>query len=189
VAPWVTRKERASHERSTIITPEKAESYVEAIEGIQREGEKPMSGAPFARTVCACADCRDCCKRQPGALAPGDFEAIAEHLGETTIAAKTHFWASPGALVMDTKTGRQFRVGTITPRYDRRRGRCVFLDDKDRCRIHPVAPAGCRLFDTHLGLAEAMPRSIWLARSHMGADYQQLRSELPFATHYKPWRT
>jgi Fe-S-cluster containining protein len=141
---------------------------------------------PFARTVCACAACTACCKSQPGSLARGDLERIAAHLGESPEAAEVHFCASPGAMVMNTATGRQFSVGTITPRFVR--GRCVFLDEQDRCRVHQVAPAGCAYFDTHQSTAEGDRRSAWLVADQQHPDYQRLRERLPFATHYKPKR-
>lgn len=138
----------------------------------------------FERTTCACQECVACCKRQPGPLAPGDFEKIAALLGEDRETAKLHFWASPGALVMDVSTRRQFRVGTITPRVAH--GRCVFLDDQDLCKIHAAAPFGCAMFDTHMGLLEGQRRAAWLVREQQRSDYQALRSELPFASTYKP---
>jgi Fe-S-cluster containining protein len=140
----------------------------------------------FNRTTCACADCVACCKRQPGPLAPGDFERIAAHLGETPEQAKAHFCASPGALIKDKVTGQVARVGSIVPK-THRGSRCVFLDDNDRCSIHPVAPFGCAYHDTHMSRATAMPRSLWWARA-VAADpaYQQLRRELPYATTYNP---
>lgn len=138
----------------------------------------------FHRTTCACDGCKACCKRQAGPLATGDFERIAEHLGETHEQAKEHFWASPGALVKED--GGTIRVGTITPRM--RRGRCVFLDENDRCKIHAVAPFGCAHFDTHMSAGIAHPRSVALVIDQMSPDYQKLRNELPYATHYKPAR-
>ena len=141
--------------------------------------------ADWARTSCACAECVACCKRQPGALAPGEFERIAAFLGEDREEAKVHFWASPGALVMDTQTGRTFRIGTVTPRMEG--GRCVFLDAQDRCRIHPVAPFGCAMFDTHMGAEEGLRRGTWLAAAQQQDDaYRALRAELPPASSHRP---
>jgi Fe-S-cluster containining protein len=147
-----------------------------------------MSNHYFDRTTCACERCTACCKRQPGPLAPGDFERIVDYIAKTQncsreIAlsqAKTQFWASPGCIVKDWK-GDTFRIGTITPRYAR--GRCVFLDENDRCKIHEVAPFGCSHFDTHMSQHEAMARSSWLAREQQGEEYQALRASLPYATH------
>jgi Fe-S-cluster containining protein len=143
---------------------------------------------PFERTSCACYQCTDCCKRQPGSLAPGDMERIAAHLGKTLDEVKPMFWASPGPMVGNAVTGRRWYIGSITPRYDKRKKRCVFLDDDDRCTIHAVAPAGCAIFDTHMGVAEAYPRSQWLAHEQSRPDYQSLRATLDLATHSKPVR-
>lgn len=140
----------------------------------------------FARTTCACAECVQCCKEQPGALIPGDLERIAAHLGETPEEAARHFWSSPGALLMDSRSGRTFRQRTITPRAVD--GRCVFLDAYDRCRVHAVSPAGCAYFDTHLSRAEGERRSFAVVVLQRDADYQQLRTTLPAADSYKPRR-
>jgi Fe-S-cluster containining protein len=118
-------------------------------------------------------------------LATGDFERIAEYLQETPEEAAKHFWASPGALVMNAD-GVIRRVGSITPQM--RKGRCVFLDEHNRCRIHAVAPFGCSHFDTHMPYNVAHPRSVWLAQSTMEPRYQALRNELPYARSYKPNR-
>jgi len=141
-------------------------------------------GFPFGRTSCACAACVECCKRQPGPLIPGDLERIAEHLGlPVAEAARAFFWASGGALV-GTADGRQFRVGSITPRHER--GRCVFLDAEDRCSIHEVAPAGCAYFDTHMSARVAAPRGHRMAQLQQDRGYQEQRRALPFATSYRP---
>lgn len=140
--------------------------------------------APYARTTCACPDCQACCTQQPGSLAAGELEAIAAHLGKPVHAVLAKFWASPGALVQNSRTGAQLRVGTITPRLVR--GRCVFLDAESRCTIHAVAPYGCRMFDTHMQAADAQPRSLWLVRSQATPAYQSLRRTLPEAASYRP---
>ena len=140
--------------------------------------------APFERTTCACKDCVDCCKSQPGSLIPGDMERIAEHLGLSMRVTALKFWASPGALLMNTATGSTFRVGTITPR--KVHGKCIFLDDDDRCTIHAVAPAGCSYFDTHQSREEGMPISKWVVGLQAQPEYQSLRRTLVKATSYNP---
>jgi Fe-S-cluster containining protein len=145
-----------------------------------------MSEHGFNRTTCACTACVACCKRQPGPLIPGDMEKIAAHLGVTMEEAKGKFWASPGSLVKNLSTGTVQRIGTITPRW--RKGRCVFLDENDRCSIHPVAPFGCAYFDTHMGMDTAHPRSLFVATVTESEEYQALRNTLMYATHYKPSR-
>lgn len=142
----------------------------------------------FLRTTCGCTQCVACCKRQPGPLIPGDLEKIAAFRGETMEEAKKNFWASPGSLVKHLLTDKTERIGTITPRWDRRNKRCVFLTDDDRCSIHPVAPFGCSHFDTHMNFDQAHPRSLFVATVTSDPEYQKLRNELPMATHYKPRR-
>ena len=143
-----------------------------------------MTTPPFERTTCACPDCQACCTSQPGSLAAGELETIAAYLGKRVADVLSYFWASPGALLGNSRTGETFRVGTITPRL--RRGRCVFLDDANRCTIHAVAPYGCRMFDTHMQADEAQPRSLWLVRTQATPAYQSLRRTLPAAASYKP---
>lgn len=141
---------------------------------------------PFERTVCGCRDCVQCCHEQPGYLVPGDLERIAEHLGQTVEEAQAQFWNSPGALVMDTSTGHQRRIRTITPKFIRRKRACVFLDEQNRCRIHEVAPFGCAHFDTHQSGHEGQKRSVWgLRQIDADEDYRKTRESLMVATHYK----
>jgi Fe-S-cluster containining protein len=138
----------------------------------------------MARTICACAQCVACCTVQPGSCNPGDVERIADYLGEPVETAKLHFWASPGAVLMDSRSGRLLRVGTITPRLEG--GRCVFLDDTDRCRVHAVAPAGCALFDVHMSRATSDPIMWAHLRAIMGApEYAALRATLEPATSWQ----
>lgn len=143
---------------------------------------RPMS-EEFERTVCACQTCIAGCKSKPGALAPGDLEAIQTHLGQSGDEfVETHFQASEGALVakiIDDAPVR-FRVPSIVPA-QQPDGRCVFLDEHDRCRVHPVAPAGCSYYDTHMDRAAADRRSVYLihlqaaahARAESYADWWQ----------------
>ena len=138
---------------------------------------------PFERTTCACEKCVACCKQQPGPLIPGDADRIAEHLGITLGEVKNLLWASPGALA---RRGNQtVSIKTITPRMVK--GRCVFLDAKDRCTIHPVAPFGCAYSDVHQSRPEAMSRSMWGHWMIENSDeYKRLRASLMLATNYKP---
>lgn len=143
----------------------------------------------FSRTICDCEACQQCCHEQPGHILPGQMEQIAEHLQQPLPIVKQMFWASPGAVVMDTQTNRQFRIGTITPKFDRRKKACVFLSDEGKCTIHSVAPFGCSYFDTHMKADEAHRRSAWgLSVIVADEDYKTLRQSLPFAESYKPRR-
>lgn len=136
----------------------------------------------FTRTECACEECRACCKRQPGHLVPSDIQTISDHMGESVL---PFLVASPGAVLGKvTEDGVElFRVGSITPRTVSAEGRCVFLEDDERCAIHAVAPFGCAMFDTHHRSDELDGQGIKLI---MDEAYQSLRSTLPEATTYFP---
>ena len=138
------------------------------------------------RTECACAACTQCCRDYPGHLIPGDLERIADFMSMRLEEAQKFFWASRGALVMDTRTGVVRRIGTITPRYDRRKKRCVFLDDQSRCLIHAVAPFGCAYADTHMTDAMWQERGMWALTLIDDPAYKAQRAELPFADVDKP---
>jgi hypothetical protein len=140
-----------------------------------------------SRTECACVQCQQCCREQPGHLLPGDMETIAAHLQQPLAEVKKLFWASPGAVVMNSQTSRQFRIGTITPRYDRRKKRCVFLTEEGQCSIHAVAPFGCAYFDTHQSKEYGKTLSMWgLRKIQDDPAYKTLRDSLPFAESYRP---
>ena len=140
---------------------------------------------PFNRTSCACAECTRCCKRQPGPLVSGDFERIQAHLNASDAEMRSLFCASPGALVKTAADGKVHRIGSIVPRM--RKGRCVFLDENDRCKIHAVAPFGCSHFDTHMSKQTAHARSLWLIHQNLDDDdFHKLRESLPYAQNYKP---
>jgi Fe-S-cluster containining protein len=73
---------------------------------------------------------------QPGPLAPDDIEDCA-FLAETIDSeVKLKNYGLVQAACKDL--AKETTEGTITPRY--RKGRCVFLDENDRCSIHPVVP-------------------------------------------------
>jgi len=152
---------------------------------------KTLSTAPIIeapkRTECACATCVQCCKDQPGALAPGDYERIRDHLRLTDAEARELFRSSEGAVVQ-TADLHQRRQRTIVPLYNRHRRRCVFLSDDDKCGIHEVKPAGCAMFDTHMDAGKSHAISYWLIMQQADAAYQERRRELKISDHYKPKR-
>lgn len=133
---------------------------------------------PFERTVCACPDDVASCLRSPGYLLPGDVLPIAEVLVAAGVIKNSaevleFLRASRGALVADSATGALFRIGTVTPRM--RDGRCVFLDETNRCRVHAAAPFGC----AYMSREEGDRRSMWGLRQVMAdVGYARLREAL-----------
>jgi len=147
---------------------------------ISKEGYLP----PFEPTTCACKPDRKNCKRQPGHLLPGQIQKIADYLGKSLERTRKLFWNSPG-MILEKGTER-FRVRTITPRF--RKGKCIFLDKRERCKIHPVAPFGCRYFDVHMDYEEGQRRSHWGLEQIMerGEEYRSERDSLVEATSWQP---
>lgn len=140
----------------------------------------------FPRSICACDADRANCKRQPGPLAPGDADAIAAHLGARLV--DVPLVRSPGA-VLRTGDGQIVRVGTITPgTVPGTNGRCVFLDDRERCTIHAAAPFGCAYYDVHLNETEVHARGVALYLAIVLDDtYTRLRASLPPAMSHRPF--
>jgi Fe-S-cluster containining protein len=113
----------------------------------------------FKRTECACDECTLHCRVTPGYLVPSDIERISHNLGYTNLVrfAFENLLASPGATVMNSYTGRVFRIPTLVPQRAADDA-CKFLQ-KGRCAIHAVSPYGCAMFDSHQSSEEANRRS------------------------------
>ena len=141
---------------------------------------------PFKRTVCACKECASFCKTKPGSLIPSDIPRIARRLVEMKLIEREEdveqfLRAARDSTVYDRDLGRQVRIKKIGPARSRK-GRCVFLDESDRCQIHEVSPFGCAYFDAHMPRAESERGMIWgLVQIRASREYQSLREKLPLA--------
>jgi Fe-S-cluster containining protein len=101
----------------------------------------------------------------PGMLDVKDVRVISEESGfkdpesdECYEFVTTHFAASEGALVSGPMG--VVRVPTIVPQ-QRDDGTCVFFDrDSEQCKIHSVAPYGCRMVDYHMSKGESDKRML-----------------------------
>jgi Fe-S-cluster containining protein len=98
----------------------------------------------------------------PGYLMPGDAKKIANHLGEefSDEFLKKYFQASDGPRVMQrTATGNHvFHIPTLVPKLTDTG--CVFLEN-GRCKVHPVAPAGCSYHDMYMNAQQGEERSTY----------------------------
>ena len=100
--------------------------------------------AMYERTYCSCGDCRSFCRTRPGALAPGDIDAIAEHLGLEYASASfiaEHMEATQDGPRTATPEFPDGRTPAMRPKMVD--GKCVFLGDDGKCKVHPVAPFEC----------------------------------------------
>ncbi len=106
---------------------------------------------------CTCAECVSCCTRTPGWFAPGEAEKAAALVGMPFDEFRSAFlvldyWEggddgrifvlAPGKVEIEEKARGAQRP--VTWGYAFRRGRCVFLSEDDRCRIHEAKPMECR---------------------------------------------
>lgn len=104
---------------------------------------------------CTCAECVACCTRTPGWFAPGEAEKAAELIGmpfdefREKYLVQDYWVGDPDIPVLAPgKVGvEEQALGAQRPvswGYAFARGRCVFLNEDDRCRIHEAKPMECR---------------------------------------------
>lgn len=108
-----------------------------------------------AKIECACPKCVGCCTRTPGWFAPGEAEKAAKHLGmpmrefeRMYLARAVWYDCDHGDIYAWTpRNNSQLQGPSPVPESSmgNRRGRCVFLTDKDLCAIHPAKPIECAL--------------------------------------------
>jgi len=116
---------------------------------------------------CICDECVSACRNDPGRLVPDDVSKLARRLGISERDLENDYLvrvpvASDGqtvhALAPAKRKGRRFvaEPGTDAPDYyASEQGRCIFLDDTDRCSVHEAKPFECGAYmgcrDTFLG--------------------------------------
>lgn len=126
------------------------------------------------RTTCGCSSCTVGCKTMPGCLVPGDLERIQDFVGDHRPEfVLEHFVASDGAKVAKKikDTTYIISVPSIVPA-QKADGSCVFLDENNRCKIHPVSPFGCSRHDTHMSKEEGDRRMTWGVTAQIEAHQQ-----------------
>ncbi len=130
----------------------------------------------FERTSCSCRRCSAHCRRQPGALGPGDYEALRAFTGLDEAGLDAQLVASPGAVYIEGSRARVMEGVTPARKAD---GACVWLTSDGLCAVHPVSPVGCRLFDAHQTAEESDRRSKWLyANKARDVAFWGMRSRL-----------
>jgi len=116
---------------------------------------------------CICPGCVSACRNDPGRLVPDDVRKLSRLLGISERDLENDYLvrvsvASGGhtlhALAPAKRKGRRFVAapGTAAPDYYAKEdGRCIFLDDNDRCSVHEAKPFECGAYmgcrDTFLG--------------------------------------
>ncbi|MFH0975816.1 MAG: YkgJ family cysteine cluster protein [Spirochaetota bacterium] len=104
---------------------------------------------------CSCNECISACHNDPGRLVPEDISKLSRLLGISGSDLENNYLVrvsvisnghTTNALAPAKKKGQRFIAppGTIAPDYyAEEKGRCIFLDDKDRCTVHEAKPFEC----------------------------------------------
>lgn len=101
---------------------------------------------------CTCEECIGACMSSPGWFKPGEAEKAAEYMGMSILEffreyLIVDYWvSSPDILTLaPVKENSPERGGRLASfEYAFGPGRCVFLDENSRCRIHAAKPWECK---------------------------------------------
>jgi Fe-S-cluster containining protein len=142
----------------------------------------PRSDYGFERTKCNCPRCSRFCGKMSGYLAPEDLDRMRMALGGLDYISfgLEYLMASPGATVgYQGRDGEMhhMRIHTLVPRR-LEGGRCIFLEDDGKCKIHEDSPFGCAMIDEHMTDEEANRRSLTalqdIASQNFGGPFFQI---------------
>ena len=107
---------------------------------------KPTGTPESSRASCTCKRCVSCCEQKPGWMKPGEAERMADFLGLSLADLFAQFlavdwWVSTTDVFLLSPALAGEEPGTEMPYIAE--GRCVFLTEAGRCRVHPVKPFEC----------------------------------------------
>lgn len=131
------------------------------------------------RTSCDCTACASHCAVMPGYLIPSDLPRMAHGKDDFYAFVDASLEASPGAKVIDTRSGEIFNIPTLVPRA-RQNGSCMFFVE-GRCTIHEVSPFGCAFFDNHIDPTKA-------ERLKMESLHAIIRNGAKDGLYHRVWR-
>lgn len=119
----------------------------EPIEEIEADYE--IVDYPGSAASCTCERCVGACKHKPGWFKPGEVELLAKYMNLSLEELfrdylTVEWWASDEPIYVVSPGIVGLPTGQQVPYI--RTGRCVFLTEDDRCRIHAAKPAECALF-------------------------------------------
>jgi Fe-S-cluster containining protein len=104
---------------------------------------------------CNCNECISACHNDPGRLIPSDIPRLSRLLKISELDLENNYLVrvqvrsnghTAHALVPAKIKGRRFIAEpgtTALDYYSEEKGRCIFLDDKDRCSVHEAKPFEC----------------------------------------------
>ena len=127
------------------------------LETISLAKNTPLKEVLKLAHPCECNACSNGCKYGSGFLADEDIPRIAKYLGVTKEVLKKDF----------LEEVEKFNTKKLRPkilRKNRQYGKCIFFDEKSRCKIHDVKPLECKI---SMGCKEYGEQlSIWFMLNH-----------------------
>ena len=87
---------------------------------------------------CKCDACTVGCKHGSGVFAPGEIEKLAEFMNVDEEVLKKEF----------LEEVEKFNTKKLRPkilRKNKQYGKCIFFDEKSRCKIHDAKPLECKI--------------------------------------------
>jgi Fe-S-cluster containining protein len=137
---------------------------------------------------CSCKECISACLNDPGRLVPGDIPKLSRHLKVPESDLENEYLIrvpvrSNGqtvyALAPVKKKGRRFiaKPGSIAPDYyAEEKGRCIFLDDTNRCSVHEAKPFEC---GAYMGCRNTFLGKPYRAKTVEEYFYKRWKSKTP----------
>ena len=124
---------------------------------------------------CECGACANGCKYGSGFLADEDIALIAKHLGVTEEVLKKEF----------LEEVEKFNTKKLRPkilRKNKQYGKCIFFDEKSRCKIHDAKPLECKISMGCKPYGEQL--SLWFMLNHF-VDESDAESIRQYAAYLK----
>ncbi len=127
------------------------------METINLSKSTPLKEVLGLSHQCNCDACANGCRYGSGFLADEDIPKIAKHLGITEEVLKKEF----------LEEVEKFNTKKLRPkilRKSKQYGKCIFFDEKLKCKIHEAKPLECRI---SMGCKEYGEQlSLWFMLNH-----------------------
>ena len=127
------------------------------MESISLTKNTPLKDVLGLAHPCECDACANGCRYGSGFLAEGDISKIAKHLCITEEALKKEFLEE-----VEKFNTKKFRPKIL--RKNRQYGKCIFFDEKIRCKIHEAKPLECKISMGCKDYGEQL--SLWFMLNH-----------------------
>lgn len=144
---------------------------------------------------CSCEVCVSACRKKPGWFLPEEIKPAAELLG---LSEKDFFDKYLSVDYYGNTDGFLFVLAPATENSEPGKeyplepgGRCIFLDEDNKCQIHAAKPYECKSYDhrgsqssqddakdNHKAVAEAWVPHLWKIKELLGRDPEVIANPL-----------